>query len=62
VGSVIGPSIGRYTTTSQAGNQEIITEFTDAFVHNITLFVSDVTDQNAPARMGEATSEIVLRY
>jgi len=60
VGCIIGPSIGRFTTSSKAGNQEIITEFTDAFVHNITLFVTDITDKNNPVRMGEVTSTIVL--
>ena len=62
VGCVIGPSKGNYTTTSIVDNQEIVTKFTDAFVHDIALFVTDITDEGKPARMGEVTSEIVLRY
>lgn len=61
VDCTIGPSLGNYETESDVGDHIVKTRFTDAFIHNITFYVSDVTDKAAPVRMGEVTSDIVLR-
>ena len=61
VSCTVSKATGNYTTRSIVGNEEIVTRFTDAFEHDITFFVEDVTNEASPVRVGQVTSTIVLR-
>ena len=58
----IGPSTGNYTTSSIVGDKEIVTTFTDVTNHGIQIVVEDITNENAPVRVGEVDSTIALGH